>query len=326
MMKETYYIGIDGGGTGTRAILADASGRIWGQGQAGSANRNHYPREQVRASLQAALRGALAGMPAAGVLAGLYLGLSGVSTEADKRDILSLLREVPEVGPAVQITVDNDTAVALAGGLKGQPGLALISGTGSACLGINAGGERWLCGGWGALADDTGSASWVGLRALQAAVRAEDGRLPPTLLQPVVFDFLGLTEPRRLISRVHNHGLERADLGQLAPLVVEAYRRGDEVAQGILRDAVLGLSEMVVAVSRRLFGFSRCELILVGGLALSGPPFQLMLLDQIHRDCPVVAVRDPELSPTLGAVLEALRTGGISWTPEVFANLGASGA
>ncbi len=320
-MKDTYYIGIDGGGTGTRAILTDASGRVWGRAQTGSANRNHHSRRQVQDALQAALREALAGLPPAGALSGLYLGLGGVSTEDDKQEILSILRGIPEAGPAVRTTVDNDTVAALTGGLTGQPGLALVSGTGSACLGVSAGGERRLCGGWGALADDIGSAPWVGLRALQAAVRAEDGRQPPTLLQRIVFDFLGLTEPRRLISRVHNQGLERADLGRLAPLVVQASLQGDEAAQTILRAAALGLSEMVGAVSRRLFGPDPCELILVGGLALSGPPFQPMLLEQISRDCPAVTVRDPALSPVQGAVLEALRAGGVPWGPEVFANL-----
>ena len=126
--------------------------------------------------------------------------------------------------------MDNDTVAGLTGGLSGRPGLALIAGTGSACLGVNAHGERWLCGGWGALADDVGSAPWVGLRALQAAVRAEDGRAGPTALRDIVFGFLGLTEPRQFISRVHNQGLERAELGRLAPLVADACRSGDGAA------------------------------------------------------------------------------------------------
>jgi len=316
-----YYIGIDGGGTGTRAILAGRDGQVCGYGQAGSANRNHYPREQVRASLQAALRGALAGLPPGGVLAGVFCGLGGVSTEADKRDILSVMRGLEEVGASVPVTVENDTVVALTGGLAGRPGLALIAGTGSACLGMNAAGERRLCGGWGALADDVGSAPWVGLRALQEVVRAEDGRRPPTALQTVVFEFLGLAEPRRLISRVHNHGLDRADLGQLAPLVADACRAGDTAASEILAEAARGLSEMVAVVARDLFGERVCEMILVGGLARSGPPFQPLLLAQVQSDCPAATVRDPELSPVRGAVLEALRTAGVPWTPEVLANL-----
>ena len=163
-------------------------------------------------------------MPQDGSLASIFLGLGGVSTEDDRRDILGILADVPEAGQAGRIVVENDTVAGLTGGLSGRPGLTLIAGTGSICLGINPTGERRLCGGWGALADDVGSAPWVGLRALQAAVRAEDGRGAPTLLRAIVFDFLSLSEPRQLISRVHNHGLERAELGRLAPLVTDACR------------------------------------------------------------------------------------------------------
>ena len=217
--------------------------------------------------------------------------------------------------------MDNDTVAGLTGGLSGRPGIALIAGTGSACLGINAQGERWLCGGWGALADDVGSAPWVGLRALQAAARAEDGRAGPTALRDIVFDFLGLAEPRQLISRIHNQGLERAELGRLAPLVVDACRGGDATAEAILRDAATELSALASVTARRLFGEAPCEMILVGGLALSGPPFQTMLTDRLHQDTPSLRVVEPELSPVQGAVLEALRAGGVPWTPQTLANL-----
>ena len=55
-------------------------------------------------------------------------------------------------------------------------------------------------------------------------------------------------------------------------------------------------------------------MILVGGLALSGPPFQTMLIDRIRRDSPQLRVCQPELSPVQGAVLEAYRASGIAWS------------
>ncbi len=322
-LENRYYLGIDGGGTQTRALLVDKRGRVQGCGHAGSANRNHYSREQVRAVFQIVLREALGTMPLGGTLSTIFLGMGGVSTEADRRDIAASVRLCPEVEPPVRVIVENDTLVGLTGGLAGRPGLALIAGTGSACFGINARGERWLCGGWGALADDVGSAPWIGLRALQTAVRAEDGRHGPTRLQKIVFDFLHLSEPRQFISRVHNPGLERAEMGRLAPLVVEASVQGDVAAEAILREATWELSAMVRVTARHLFGKGDCQMILVGGLALSGPPFQSLLMEQIQLDCPQVSVHAPELSPVQGAALEALRADGVFWTKDVFANLNA---
>ena len=318
-MPARYYLGIDGGGTRTRALVADSQGRTLGSGVSGSTNRNHHTRDQVRANLRDAILGATAGYPINNTV--IFLGMCGVSTDADRADIISIAREIPEVSASAEVIVENDARIGLTGGLSGRPGIVLIAGTGSACLGINAQGETWWCGGWGAMADDAGSAAWIGLRAIQMAVRAEDGRIAPTALRNTVFDFLGLREPRELIDRVHNRGLTREELGLLAPRVIAAAGEGDAVAGKIVADAVAELSQLVCTTASRLFRNEACEMILVGGLALSGPPFQPMLIQRIGRDTPTIAVRDPEMSPVQGAVLEAMRADGVVWTASILSEL-----
>ena len=54
----TLYLGVDGGGTGCRAAVADADGRILGRGEAASANIWSDP-EGARASIVAAVLGML---------------------------------------------------------------------------------------------------------------------------------------------------------------------------------------------------------------------------------------------------------------------------
>jgi N-acetylglucosamine kinase-like BadF-type ATPase len=312
---------VDGGGTSTRALLADAAGRLLGEGLAGSANRNHFPRETVRGNLRTALLSAMKDATgAAGRLSCIFLGMGGVSTESDRDDVASIARGIPEVGDAL-VRVENDTRVGLAGGLSGRPGIVLIAGTGSACLGVNARGETWLCGGWGSIADDAGSGHWIGLRAIQTAVRAEDGRLPPTALRKVVYSFLELEEPRRLLDRIHNRGLERDGIAKLAPRVIESAQGGDAAARRILEEAAGELSGMVAVTARKLFGADSCEMIFVGGLARSGPPFEPMLAARIRAETPNVLVREPEMTPVQGAVLEALRAGGVACTEAVLTNV-----
>lgn len=327
-MKTEYspecYLGIDGGGTSTRAVLIDSVGRVLGTGRAGSANRNHYAADHARQNLREAVRLACGSGPQQARPAAVYCGMSGVSTDRDRQEILDLVSGIPEIGPEACVAVDNDAIAGLTGGLAGRPGLVLIAGTGSACLGVDAGGAKRWCGGWGALADDAGSAPWVGLRALQTAVRAEDGRAAPTALLKIVLDYLGLTEPRRLLPRIHNEGFERAEMGGLAPLVAAAALSGDAAAELILQEAALELSGLVSAVAGPLFGEAPCEMILVGGLARSGPQFQTMLADRLRRDVPQVSIVEPVLTPMQGAALEALRLGGRPWTEQVFDNLAAS--
>lgn len=319
-MASRGYMGVDGGGTHTRALLADQDGRVLGAGRSGSTNRNHHPREAVRSNLRTALLGALGDRKADETLT-IFLGMSAVSTDRDRADIVSIVREIPEIGAAPNVIVENDARIGLTGGLSGRPGIVLIAGTGSACMGVNREGTSWWCGGWGALADDAGSAAWIGVRALQAAVRAEDGRSPQTALRGIVFQFLELAEPRELIDRVHNRGLTREELGGLAPRVIGACRDGDAVAGRILAEAIAELSQLVSTTAARLFGGSACELILVGGLALSGPPFQDLLVDRICQEVPNVGVREPELSPVQGAVLEAMRSDRVAWNEDVIRRL-----
>ncbi len=319
-MAEQYYLGVDGGGTHTRALLADRTGQVLGTGRSGSTNRNHHTRDQVRANMRSALLDALGGRPMEKVST-LFLGMCGVSHDADRQDIISIVREIPEVGTRPRVLVENDTYIGLTGGLSGRPGIVLIAGTGSACFGINSAQKTFMGGGWGALVDDVGSGSWIGIRAMQAAVQSEDGRLGHTVLRDIVFKFLELKTPRQFIDRVHNQGLDRCQIGKLAPLVIDAYRQGDAVAGEILHAAAVELARLVAATVRPLFGHDPCEMILVGGVALSGPPFQTMLIEQIQKVAPNVSVRDPEMSPVQGAILNALQADGIAWTNEILKNL-----
>jgi glucosamine kinase len=323
-VRQSSYMGVDGGGTRTRAMLVDAAGRLLGFGHTGSTNRNHYPRDVVVANMRQAIVEALGETGRATDLRAVFCGMCGVSMPADANDIVSIVRQVPEVPPSAKVQVVNDTHIGLVGGLSGRPGIVLIAGTGSACLGIRADGATWLCGGWGAMVDDIGGASWVGLRAMAAAVQCEDGRIGPTLLRDLVFDSLKLATPREFIDRVHNRGLEREEIGRLAPLVIQALVAGDTAAGEILRDAAGGLARMVATVSARLFAGDHCELILVGGLARSGPPFQTILEEQIGRTAPGVRLVEAEMSPVQGAALEALRTGAVAWAPDVLANIRAA--
>jgi N-acetylglucosamine kinase-like BadF-type ATPase len=321
-MSRRLYFGIDGGGTKTEAVLVDETGLALGGGISGSTNRNHYSKMQIVEHLTRALKLAAGEIQLDEAEVTIFLGMSGVSTDRDRQDIVGIVREVAMLGGRARIGVENDAVAGLIGGLAGAPGMALIAGTGSICLGVNAKHEQWWAGGWGSMADDAGSAPWVGLRAMNAAVRAEDGRGKPTKLRDLVFDYLRLSEPRDLIDRVHNQKFERSEIGALAVLVTQAYVDGDVVAGEILDAAAGELSQMVSATVKALFTDEPCPLIYVGGFARSGEPFQPMLTKKIIEDSPTVIIKEPKLSPAHGAALEALRLGGVQWTPELIGRLG----
>src|SRR6185436_17233044 len=137
------------------------------------------------------------------------------------------IAEDMHLAPAEQIGIDHDCRIALAGGLSGRPGIVLIAGTGSSCFGMNAAGEAWRSGGWGHLLADEGSGYWLGVKGLEAAVRAYDGRGAPTALLDQLQRHLGLPDMNDIMHRLYVTGMSRAELAALAPIVIAAAADGD---------------------------------------------------------------------------------------------------
>src|SRR5204862_7568768 len=78
----------------------------------------------------------------------------------------------------VELVSDGD--IALYGATDGRPGVVVISGTGSIAVGMNRQGKRATAGGWGPVAGDEGSGSWIARHALQYVARANVGGGPRT--------------------------------------------------------------------------------------------------------------------------------------------------
>ena len=302
----TTVLGVDGGGSHTRAVMAHADGRIIGSSVGASVNPRHHDAPTVRARLDDLVRRARGSRVES--LSAVFLSLGGISTRADAEAVEAMAAGVAELAGA-KVAVANDAIAALVGGLAGRPGMVLIAGTGSACYGLAADGRTHWCGGWEHRADDAGSAYWIAIEALRAAVRVEDGRLPPSALRALVFHRWPLSEPRALAERLSRGDIDRANLAALAPDVI-ALAASDALAKSIVDRAADELAQMVAVTAARLFGPHPSELILTGGLARSGPPFTPLLVSRIEATARGVNVVEPELPPVLGAVIEAARLAG----------------
>ena len=299
----TAFLGIDGGGSHTRAVMADAGGRIIGSGVGASINPRHHDRPTILERLRELVRRARGSR--AEPLSAAFLSLGGISTRADAEAVEAMAAEIVETRGA-KVNVANDAIAALVGGLSGRPGMVLIAGTGSACYGVSADGRSHWCGGWEHRADDAGSAYWIAIEALRAAVRVEDGRLPPSALRDIVFNRWPISEPRALAERLSRGDIDRANLATLAPEII-ALAASDALAKAIVDRAADELARMVAVTAARLFATGPSELILTGGLARSGPPFTPLLVSRIVAMAHGVKIVEPELPPVLGAVIEAAR-------------------
>src|SRR5258707_6119682 len=166
--------GVDGGGTQTRCLAIDEHANIMGIGVSGPSKPDAADPEAGRTHLHQAILSASQHCGGPQELDMLFVGMGGVVSEADRQVVRHMLDGLT-LKPGIPIGIDHDIRIALAGGTAGQPGIALIVGTGSSCYGYNAVGESWRCGGWGYILDDMGSAFYLGQQALMAVSRSSYG-------------------------------------------------------------------------------------------------------------------------------------------------------
>jgi N-acetylglucosamine kinase-like BadF-type ATPase len=309
---NTVVIGIDGGGSSTRAALADSSGTVLGMGESGASNYQAVGIEGASESIRQAVEQAWrqSGMEPRRAAAA-FLGMAGVVSETD-RNVIGGIASALDLAPADRIGIDHDLRTALAGGLGGRQGIVLIVGTGSSCYGRRDDGVSWRAGGWGHLLDDVGSGYWLGLQGLIAVARAIDGRGGATSLTESLLATLKITDVQELLRTVHSV-LTRAEIAALAPQVVQAADNGDHVAFEILRLGTEELARMVQAVAQQLGWISdSVECAIVGGLTGSDA-YLAEIVSTIGKRAPNVQVVEPMLPPVLGGVVLGMEM--LGWNP-----------
>ena len=167
-----------------------------------------------------------------------------------KRIVTSLSKDINV--PQSKIMFEHDAVTAYYAATLGEPGVAVIAGTGAIAFGMNRKGEKARSSGWGWLLGDEGSAVWIALRALNAAVRAYDGRGEPTSLVDRLLKYYNLNNLLNIIDILYSENLNIDDIAALAKIVSEEAERGDEVSIRILREAGIELASAVISVARRL--------------------------------------------------------------------------
>jgi N-acetylglucosamine kinase len=308
-----FVVGIDGGGSGTTAVLASADGTIVGTAVAGPANFQAVGEAAAIEAVSVVLAVLLhaAGIPARD-LSAVAAGLAGLHTAQDRERFASLIGALV---PSSQVMICTDADIALAAIAGAGPGIAVIAGTGSIAVGRNREGKTGRSGGWGYLIGDEGSAYALGLGGLQAASRGLDGRASPTSLADAFAHALGVDRFDNLLRPLYGPPpLTRRQIAQLAPLVTMCARSGDAAARRLLRRAGQDLADLVMAVATTLqLGDRPFPVGYSGGVWRAGPllegPFRRRVLRL--RALPLARISPPTLAPAAGAAFLAL-AGGVS--------------
>lgn len=317
-MQDQLILGIDGGGTSTRVVLASRNGEVLGFGRSGPSNYDDVGIEKTRENIKLAVEQAWnkSGLPQRPADSA-FLGMAGVVSDSD-RSIISEITASLGLASMDFVGIDHDIRIALAGGLALKPGIVIIAGTGSSCYGRNAEGQSCRVGGWGYLLDDGGSSYYLGIEAIKAVVRSEDGRMGSTTLAEKVLAKLGIKEMQDLMHRIYSPRMSRTEIASLAPVVLETAQQGDAIAQKIVGDGLNELALLVKIAAQRLnLTTAGLNVTAVGGLAHSGDYYKSGLYAAIYSQLPGVQILEPVLSPVFGAALLAIEMLGVQPSSEV---------
>ncbi len=292
-------VGVDGGGTRTRAVVLDGN-RILGEGEAGPSNPLRVGIGNGATAIREAIdKACAAAMIHRDDVVAVGVGLAGVR----RMDIRARMHDVLAEKLGIDnIEVVSDGDIALYGATDGHPGIVVISGTGSISVGLNRQGKRAYAGGWGPVAGDEGSGSWIARRALQAVARATDGRGPKTSLTSAACEFFQVATPDDLSTAIYAPSMTNDRIAAFSKKVIEVARAGDQVAREILEDAGNELGRAAIAVIRKLkMDQDRFQVTFVGGVFAADELVIAPLREQVMRIAKRAFIANPSFSPTVAA-------------------------
>ncbi|MBS1673686.1 MAG: hypothetical protein JSS74_06950 [Actinobacteria bacterium] len=233
------------------------------------------------------------------------IGASGLADESQETSWL--LRVAAQLG-ARSLSIAHDSITAFLGALGDERGAAVAVGTGVVTLAVGRT-DVIRVDGWGHLLGDAGSGFWIGRAALDAVLRAHDGRGPATALAEAVYAEFPVLEDAYLQLQADPERVQR--IAAYARPVAEAAARGDAVAIRISREAAGELAHSVVsglarvgevAPDGRATDDAGVRVCAVGGV-LRSPVLAEAFTEAVRARVPAAQVRIGTADPLDGAAL-----------------------
>jgi len=260
-----FFIGVDGGGSGTRVRLARADGVEIAEGAGGPSALLHgidNAWAAVDAAAAQAFRNASIGsdFPARARIA-IGLGLAGVHNKQWAADFVA-------ANPGyAQVALESDGHTTVLGAHAGQPGAIIALGTGSVGEIKLADGRHVEVGGWGFPSGDEAGGAWMGLRAINHVQQVLDGRMPANAFASDVARACGDAGDRNAVQHWLGHATQTT-YAQLARIVLQ-HGESDDTARAILLDA----GRQVQLMADALDASGTLPIALCGGLAAPLRPY-----------------------------------------------------
>ena len=296
-----FIVGIDGGGTKTKCVFADESGKPVLELSGGPANFLSIGNDKAAANIVSLVKSGLSKLDASfeNILI-IMAGISGAGRKLHAEMLMeALLKRLPE--GFTNIFVESDARAALEGALGGEPGAVLIAGTGSVIFGKDKAGRLHRAGGFGRVIGDEGSGYSIGVKTLRAVAGTLDGRSKPDEMFDQFRTIFHIDNEDDLISLVHNPGF---DASSIALFTIRCAGGDVKTAQQILASEAGELVKQVKAIKGKMKEVP-LKLAMIGSLVENDNYYSSLVKSKLST------IKGIELTirkapPEMGAVIMAL--------------------
>jgi len=244
--KPRRYVGVDGGGTGTRVMVSDGNDILSiASGGPAALSRGVENAWQV-IEMTCATAFSKIGESVVWEKTAVGIGVAGAHHDGWRNEFI---RQAPATE---RLVVETDSRTSLLGAHAGKPGVCIALGTGSVGEVLREDGSTHVVGGFGFPAGDEGSGAWFGLQAAGYTQRAIDGRENVDVLTRELFArATGSDEPiedvRARLQFMRWHSCARAtDFAALVPTLFE--HPTHPFVRDLIKLAIVDVSIMIHAL------------------------------------------------------------------------------
>lgn len=320
MTTHEVIVAVDGGNSKTDVLILHTDGTVLASVRGGGSSPHQLGLGAAIDVVEALVDNAWqeAGLPSRnGAKAGIAaVFMAGADLPAEER---ALADAVSARGWAEQSYVANDVYAVLWAATGSGHGVAVTVGAGVNCVGAAPSGRRAWFPALGDITGDWGGGPDIGMAALGAGVRSEDGRGRATTLAGAVAAYFGYPSALEVAVAIHQGGLSVARLIELPPIVVSAAEAGDAEALAIMRRQGSEVTRLAIAALRQLGMEDSPVQIALGGSVLASSRSILLddIASSIRAEAPKAETSLCTTRPVVGAALAGLSMTGADSVAEM---------
>lgn len=268
---DSFYAGIEGGATASRAVLIDQQGNIVASCEGESTNHWLVGADVCKHRIEKMVTTLKddAGVPLNVPLKSVGLALSGGEAGLDVSDLVT---RSPNLSESYYVFNDTEGSAYTA---SGAGGIVIIAGTGTNCRLIRSDGSHHNCGGWGALLGDEGSAYWITIKSIKYVFDAEDNfKAPPADISAVksaVFQYFDMSDRHDILPHLYR-SYDKSKIASFCKVLSQlAEDTHDPLTLHIFKEAGFMLGRHVRALARHvdssmLMQDGGLQIVCVGGV------------------------------------------------------------